>query len=477
MEIPVNSLREIPYTAESLFFNQNGEIVDLSNNKYLPDENGLVDMSPYWYNFGKIDVNLLRVYTVMGINIRPDQLRYVTVCKNGNDAKSKNSSFETNYYYEFKEPIMSETYGFYIIPYSTKYAINPSGVIIRRNVKGGVQLNPGERSGEGKYVTVRLEMDFRIKRFTETITRNQKHAIGLHRLMALAFIKYKDNPFFLDINHIDANPSNNQITNLEWTTRSENNIHAIDFGLNQTNHPVVVKDWLTGKIVRLRSQREADALFGKGRGAASFSDKVRYDDQTLYRGRYSIKLDDDKPWRYDTFEEVSSDSQYELLESYNVFTGERKIGLGKLELAEMINHDVNDKMISFIINCQKRRKGYLRLNKGYFFRTLYQPEFPKLFDFEIELFKKAETLNVDPRSPIAIFKNDQLFSFVFDRKDVKRILNIGQWTYDRMLRANESDDKQYYFDQEGNKWGFARVYQYSTGHEFSQRFKRYINLK
>lgn len=53
-----------------------------------------------------------------------------------------------------------------------------------------------------------------------------------HRLVALAFIPNpKNKP---EINHIDGNPQNNHISNLEWVTRSENNLHA--YRVNKRKH-------------------------------------------------------------------------------------------------------------------------------------------------------------------------------------------------------------------------------------------------
>lgn len=50
----------------------------------------------------------------------------------------------------------------------------------------------------------------------------------VHRLVAQAFIpNYHNKPF---INHLDSNPKNNKITNLEWCTQSENVRHAIGVG-------------------------------------------------------------------------------------------------------------------------------------------------------------------------------------------------------------------------------------------------------
>lgn len=56
------------------------------------------------------------------------------------------------------------------------------------------------------------------------------HLVGVHRLVALTFIP---NPYNkLEVNHIDGNKLNNDVTNLEWVTHQENVIHAVKTGLN-----------------------------------------------------------------------------------------------------------------------------------------------------------------------------------------------------------------------------------------------------
>ena len=63
-----------------------------------------------------------------------------------------------------------------------------------------------------------------------TLSKNKKLKNYLvHRLVVLHFINNDDNK--PEVNHIDGNKKNNHISNLEWNTRSENMLHAVDTGL------------------------------------------------------------------------------------------------------------------------------------------------------------------------------------------------------------------------------------------------------
>jgi len=71
------------------------------------------------------------------------------------------------------------------------------------------------------YKRVRLSKDNTTKKFQ------------IHRLVSLAFIDNINNK--PQINHIDGNPSNNNVNNLEWCTQSENQIHAFKTGLQSAS--------------------------------------------------------------------------------------------------------------------------------------------------------------------------------------------------------------------------------------------------
>lgn len=62
-----------------------------------------------------------------------------------------------------------------------------------------------------------------------SLTKYKKITYLLHRLVALTFIDNPENK--PQVNHKDANKSNNNISNLEWVTSNENIQHAYRNGL------------------------------------------------------------------------------------------------------------------------------------------------------------------------------------------------------------------------------------------------------
>ena len=65
----------------------------------------------------------------------------------------------------------------------------------------------------------------------------QKH--NVHRLVALTFLHRPKEEYV--VNHKDGNKHNNCVDNLEWVTRSQNDLHAFDMGLRKSNAQQIQK--------------------------------------------------------------------------------------------------------------------------------------------------------------------------------------------------------------------------------------------
>ncbi|MCK1976039.1 NUMOD4 motif-containing HNH endonuclease [Jeotgalicoccus huakuii] len=89
----------------------------------------------------------------------------------------------------------------------------------------------------------------------------------VHRLVALAFIP--EIPGKRSINHIDGNPRNNHVSNLEWCDHRENNNHAFDNNLMTSNKNVFLLNTETGESHYFRSLSKASQFLGRKPGYLS----------------------------------------------------------------------------------------------------------------------------------------------------------------------------------------------------------------
>jgi len=112
-----------------------------------------------------------------------------------------------------------------IVGYEGIYKISNSGVVIRKSIltKNG---NNYHFCKERELINTLYNTGY----FRVGLTKNGKQIkFYIHRLVAIAFIPNPENK--PEVNHKDGDKTNNNYWNLEWSTISENSIHAYNLGL------------------------------------------------------------------------------------------------------------------------------------------------------------------------------------------------------------------------------------------------------
>lgn len=102
-------------------------------------------------------------------------------------------------------------------------------VVSRAGTQGDVR-----KPGQGLRAQVTAKGYLRVQLTKDGVSRNHM----VHRLVALAFIPNPDDR--PEVNHKNGKKSDNQLGNLEWSTSSENQIHAYETGLREPATKYVV---------------------------------------------------------------------------------------------------------------------------------------------------------------------------------------------------------------------------------------------
>lgn len=170
--------------------------------------------------------------------------------------------------------------GFCVIPGFSRYLINRDGDIW--SAPAGKLISSYE--GGNGYRMVGVQPDV-----------GRRTIVGQHRLLCLAFKEYPATVNSLDVNHIDGDKSNNELGNLEWVSRTRNNIHAFEIGLRTESHGVDVRDVVTGDIRSYFSIEECGRQLGLDGETIRLRTKTR--GSKVYPPGLQFKLtEDDAEW-------------------------------------------------------------------------------------------------------------------------------------------------------------------------------------
>lgn len=138
------------------------------------------------------------------------------------------------------------------------------------------------------------------------------YRVAIHRLLALAFIP---NPDMKEtVNHIDGNPMNNSISNLEWMTQSENSVHAHTNGLVANRYTPCRRSIITYKEEEaFKFDSLVDGvkyLTGNDSSKSSGASLAALTNSNLASGDPSTKTAHGYVWRYGEPDKVELTSEF-----------------------------------------------------------------------------------------------------------------------------------------------------------------------
>ncbi len=138
--------------------------------------------------------------------------------------------------------------GYYYIPGYTFAVINK---------EGGIYNTVSNKFLNWAISKPRIEKNIKNGYYRLVANYNKKrYDISRHRALLLTFGGYPNNVDSLTANHKNGTPGDDRLDNLEWTTRSENNKHAVLTGLRTQNTGVLVRNVLTNEIKEYPSMAE-----------------------------------------------------------------------------------------------------------------------------------------------------------------------------------------------------------------------------
>jgi hypothetical protein len=146
-----------------------------------------------------------------------------------------------------------------VVGFEGLYQVSNMGRV--RSLPRTVNRSDGKRyTNPASVLTPRYRSDKLVKYFAVKLYKDwQNKDYSIHRLVAEAFIHNPENK--PQVNHIDCNPANNNVSNLEWVTQKENSIHMAKLGRGEFKRKRVVLMNLDGEeLMIVNGIREASKV-------------------------------------------------------------------------------------------------------------------------------------------------------------------------------------------------------------------------
>lgn len=310
--------RTLPWSGRRYSVNDLGEVFDLSGNEIRPrDMNGNYVVDLEWV-LGKRPYSMALIALVAcGKLVLPahllDEVEPLFI---NNDVTDMSPH---NLIYRFKNgPLPVENLaGFYYIPFYTNYAINNNGVIV--NIETGktkewsITVGGGPKNQTGGYY------------YTRTVTsEGYSKVLFQHRALCMVFKLYGSNVLKIVVNHLDGDPGNNKLDNLEWSTYAKNNQHAFDTGLRGGTPTILMKNLKTNTVQEFPSLSACARSLNVTSGYF-ISNRLQKCKDKVFPDMLLFKRDDGSAWPEIDLANVKvcrSGHGSEIV-ARNVFTGER----------------------------------------------------------------------------------------------------------------------------------------------------------
>lgn len=146
-----------------------------------------------------------------------------------------------------------------VVGYEGIYEVSNDGQVRTHKDKVTYTKRHGERKWKQRILK---EKNPKGRDVRVSLWKNGKEKTFLvHRLVAYAFIPEVEGK--VSINHKDGNPRNNRVENLEWCNHLENNRHAFENGLMNTNKHIILVDKKTKEKHEFISMTRASAFLGR----------------------------------------------------------------------------------------------------------------------------------------------------------------------------------------------------------------------
>ncbi len=144
---------------------------------------------------------------------------------------------------------------------------------------------------DGKIISQKFKKQRQLKTWLDRNKRYEliklcKNSISyhklVHRLVAEAFISNPDPENFLEVHHIDGNPHNNHVSNLEWTSR-ELNLKRSYNTMSSTRNFIECYLYKENEFIKEFKNKKEACEFASKNFDCSYTSLMKYERSKEYR--------------------------------------------------------------------------------------------------------------------------------------------------------------------------------------------------